>query len=110
MLLPLKSHFNSYPLFFTPTYYHFFVACSTPHEAQLFLRQPLTCDWGGVGVGGCGIVTAVCNCRPFAIVVSILATVAAYLPLPPLFSISQTRCSRGLDPRGYGMDGIQTGV
>ena len=85
----------------------FFVPASTAWCPALFASPPPPIAIGGVGEG------AVCNCRPFAIVVSILATVAAYLHHPPprsLFSISQTRCSRGLDPRGYEMDGIQTGV
>ena len=38
------------------------------------------------------------------------SSISAHPPPRSLFSISQTRCSRGLDPRGYEMDGIQTGV
>lgn len=85
MLLRFKSNFNSQPppRIFYPYLLLLFCACNTPYEAQLFLRHPLGCDWGGGVWGGCGIVTAECNCRPFAIVVPILATVAAYLhPLP----------------------------
>jgi hypothetical protein len=100
VLLRCKSRFNFHPVFFTFT---IFCACNTPHEIELFLRHSL--PPGGEERGGDCIVTAICNCRPVAIVDSILATVAAYLHPPPpgggsrsLFSISQTRCSRGLDP------------
>jgi hypothetical protein len=90
-----RHFFNPYLLFFA---FH-------PHHTKLspFCVTPL-------GEGrGCGIVTAICNCRPFAIVVAILATVACSLrpPNPPpgsrsLFSISLTHCDAGITPRGLG--------
>lgn len=64
-----------HPTFFNP-YLLFFVF--HPHHTKLspFCVTPLGEGWG------CGIVTAICNCRPFAIVVAILATVACSLRPP----------------------------
>jgi hypothetical protein len=81
--VPFQFLWSLYSRHFLIRIYYFFV--SYPHHAKLrpFCVTPLG-EWGV-----CGIVTAICNCRPFPIVVSILATVACSLrpstpPPPPL--------------------------